>query len=119
VLEHEGRRRTMRFAALQSRVGAAVRGGRPELAAVDSLIWYEPASGDRPERVLVRSAGALAVARYLGGIWWVLGVLGMLVPRIIRDAVYDLVARHRLEIAAQACMLPTPDQRARFLDTVP
>ena len=116
VLEHEGRRRTMCFAALESRVGKAVRSRCPELAGVDSVIWYEPATATRPDRVLVRSSAALAVARYLGGTWWVLGVLGWLVPRVIRDAVYDRIARHRLEIASQACMLPTPDQRARFLD---
>jgi predicted DCC family thiol-disulfide oxidoreductase YuxK len=33
----------------------------------------------------------------------------------LRDAVYDLVARHRLSLAAPACHLPTLEQRRRFL----
>lgn len=115
VLRHEGRRRSLRFATLDGPLGAAARRAHPELAGVDSVIWYEPEGG----RVLVRSEAALAVAAYLGGPWRALGALGRLVPRRLRDAAYDLIARNRYRIAgraAEACPLPTPAQRARFVD---
>jgi predicted DCC family thiol-disulfide oxidoreductase YuxK len=114
VLRHEppSRRHRLHFAPLQGMFGAEVRAAYPELAGVDSVVWVEPAAG----RVLVRSTAALAVARHLGGIWGVLGLLGRLVPRSLRDAVYDRIARHRLRLVAPACLLPRPDQRARFLD---
>lgn len=43
--------------------------------------------------------------------------LARLIPRALRDAVYDLVARNRHRVArTEACLLPSPDERARFLD---
>jgi predicted DCC family thiol-disulfide oxidoreductase YuxK len=118
VLHRERGRRTLHFASLQSRVGEEVRARHPEFAAVDSVIWLEPADGARPERVLVRSAAVLSVLTYLGGFWAVLAKVGALVPRALRDAIYDFVARHRHQFirADPSCLLPTPEQRARFLD---
>ena len=81
------------------------------------MIWVEPAGGGAPERVVVRSAAALRVAGYLGGAW-TLARAAWLVPRPLRDAAYDLVARHRHRFlgAAGACFVPPPEDRARFLD---
>jgi len=58
------------------------------------------------------------VLRYLGGVWTALAWLGAIVPSVIRDGVYDFVARHRHQIARRdaSCLLPTPEQRARFVD---
>ena len=41
-----------------------------------------------------------------------------LVPRPVRDWAYDLVARHRRRIIkpSASCLMPTPEQRARFRD---
>jgi predicted DCC family thiol-disulfide oxidoreductase YuxK len=97
-------------------MGMSLRARHPELAGVDSLIWLEPASGGRDERVWVRSRAVRAVAHYLGGIWRALAALGALVPPRVLDAVYDWIARHRHELAGEACLVPTPEQRRRFLD---
>ena len=90
----------------------------PELDDVDSVIWFEPVNASRPETVLTKSTAALRVLRYLGGVWRALGVLGAIVPRFIRDAVYDLIARHRHRLirGAPMCVIPEPVERARFLD---
>lgn len=115
VLAHEGSERTLRFASLQSPTGVDAKRRHRELDAVDSVIWLE--TSEQGERVFVRSDAALMVLRYLGGAWSLLGALGMIVPRFVRDPIYDLVARHRHELVAGAsCLLPTPDQRARFID---
>ncbi|HXT13998.1 MAG TPA: DCC1-like thiol-disulfide oxidoreductase family protein [Gemmatimonadaceae bacterium] len=118
VLAHESRARTLKFASLQSGVGARVRSAHPELDGVDSVIWYEPAAGARGETILVRSGAVLHVLDYLGGVWRVLGWLARIVPRVVRDAVYDLVARHRHRLVrgGQVCVLPSADQRRRFID---
>jgi predicted DCC family thiol-disulfide oxidoreductase YuxK len=114
VLRHE-RHQSLRFAALESELGRSIRTRHPELAAVDSMIWVEP----RPdgERVMVRSAAALRTARYLGGPWR-LAVVGYIIPRMLRDALYDFIARHRHRFTrdAERCYLPPPAMRARFLD---
>lgn len=116
VLSHERERRTLRFASLQGPVGRDVAGRWPQLANVDSMIWYLPPGGAGPERVLVRSDAVLAIAQYLGGIWRVLGGLGHLVPRSLRDAAYDVVAARRHRITPKACLLPSADERSRFMD---
>lgn len=104
----------LRFAALQSRRGQAVRARHPQVAGVDSLLWVE---GDATtERVWARSDGALRLARYLGGVWAVAATVGRLVPRPMRDAMYDAFARRRYRWFGRvdACELPSPEQRARF-----
>lgn len=116
VLQHERPNATLRFARLEGPLGLALRARHPELVTVDSLIWYEPATTQKPERLLWQSRGALRVARYLGGIWRVLASLGMLVPQRVLDAGYDWIARHRHQLATDRCLVPTPAQRRRFLD---
>ena len=117
VLRHERRAKTLRFASLQGAYGIDVRRRHPELEGVDSVIWYESAESGRAERVLVRSDAALETLGYLGGGWRVLAMLGWAVPRALRDTVYDLVARHRHKLAGgDVCVLPTPEERVRFLD---
>ena len=85
----------------------------PELADVDSVVWFEPTAAGG--RVRYHSAAGLAVLRHLGGFWGVLGALGWLVPRPLRDAVYWAIAGRRFDLVAPACLLPTPEQRGRFL----
>ena len=118
VLRHDKRRRTLRFSSLQGPTATELRSRHPELDVVDSVIWFEPGDGVRPETLLTKSAAVLRVLRYLGGIWRPLGVLAAIIPRTLRDAVYDLIARHRhlLIRGAAVCVIPTPEERARFLD---
>ena len=117
VLEHEGPRRTLRFARLEGPIGRALIARRPELRAIDSVVWYEPAGAGRAERALTRSAAALEAARYIGGVWAMLAAPGRLVPRVVRDAAYDFVARHRHRIVGrELCVIPTAEQRVRFVD---
>jgi predicted DCC family thiol-disulfide oxidoreductase YuxK len=117
VLKRERRRRTLRFASLQSETGVDVRSRHPELERVDSVIWLEPGGGDEADTVYVRSAAVLRVLRYLGGVWSALAAIAAIVPVFIRDWVYDLVAKHRHRIVSgDMCLLPSPDQRARFID---
>jgi len=115
VLRHDPRG-TLRFAPLQGALGTAVREGHPELDGVDSMVWVEPHPGGS-SRVLTRSSAGLRIARYLGG-WWHLARVFRVLPRPIRDAAYDLVARHRHRLLAggPACLVPAPEVRARFLD---
>jgi predicted DCC family thiol-disulfide oxidoreductase YuxK len=117
VLDRERRRTTLQFASLQSATGVAACERHSELAAVDSVIWLEPGNSAQPERAYAKSDAVLRVMRYLGGGWSVLAAVGALVPRALRDPIYDLVARHRHELGAASCLMPTPEQRARFIDS--
>lgn len=63
-----------------------------------------------------KSEGYFAIARVLGG-WWRLGEAARIVPRGLRDWLYDLVARNRYRWfgKTEACALLTDEQRARML----
>jgi predicted DCC family thiol-disulfide oxidoreductase YuxK len=67
-------------------------------------------------KIFVRSTAALKVARQLKGMWKLLYGL-IIVPRFIRDAAYDIIARNRYRWFGKktACMVPTPELQARFL----
>jgi predicted DCC family thiol-disulfide oxidoreductase YuxK len=116
VLSRESatRQHALRFAPLQGEFAATVRVRHPEIARVDSVVWYVPSTATS-SRVRLRSDAAFAAMSHVGGMWRVLAVLGAVVPRPIRDAVYDAIARRRLSLAAPACLLPTAEQRTRFL----
>jgi predicted DCC family thiol-disulfide oxidoreductase YuxK len=67
-------------------------------------------------RALDKSAAILALLRRLGAPWSWLAVIGAL-PRAWLDTGYDWLAanRYRLMGKRSTCMLPTPEQRARFI----
>lgn len=67
--------------------------------------------------LLARSDAALHVLRRLGGAWTAVAAALALVPRGLRDAAYDFVARRRLRWFARpadACPLVPRHLRARF-----
>ena len=74
--------------------------------------------GRRVEMAVTRShvIPVAGLARHLDGIWK-LGYWMIIVPRPLRDVVYRFIARHRYRLGGKrdACMVPTPDVRARFL----
>ncbi len=67
--------------------------------------------------VLVRSDAVLKLLGYLSPGYRMLGVLGRIVPRFGRDAIYKWVARNRYRWFGKrdSCRLPTPEERATFL----
>jgi predicted DCC family thiol-disulfide oxidoreductase YuxK len=116
ILRHD-RKKTLRFATLQGEYAREVFARHPEIAGVDSLVLVERDLSSGSERVFVRSAGALRVAEYLGGPWHLARGLAI-IPRFIRDAGYDAFARVRYRVFGQydSCPIPSPEQRARFID---
>jgi predicted DCC family thiol-disulfide oxidoreductase YuxK len=72
---------------------------------------------DADGHLLTRSTAFLRVLHSLGGAWRVLAAIIGLVPAVIRDAAYDLVARTRRRLfsaPAQACPILPPPLRSRF-----
>jgi predicted DCC family thiol-disulfide oxidoreductase YuxK len=101
------------FASLQSDVGR-------RLLAEQGLPVPE---GDPASIILIenghlydRSTAILRIARKLHGIWKA-GWAFVIVPRPIRDLVYGFIAKRRYRWFGKkdACMVPTPELRARFL----
>lgn len=100
-----------RFASLQSETARQLLITHPELAGTDSIMLLTD------DRVWVKSDAVLHISRYLSGPWSWLRVFRWL-PRSLRDAVYDWVARNRYRLfgRTEACRVPTPELRALFLE---
>ncbi len=107
----------LRFAALQGSIGTGIlqEAGRTAeaLSTVIVVADYQAPSA----RLLYRSDAALFVIASAGGIYATVRAL-RIVPRFLRDAVYNLIARWRYRIFGRfdACPLPRPATRAKFLD---
>jgi len=100
----------LRFTPLQGERGAAIRerfGGEPP----DSMLV------ESGEEVHARSDAALAIASALPQPWRALGAAARVVPRPLRDSVYDFIAarRHRWFGRGDACALPGPELEKRLL----
>lgn len=108
-LRHD-RHGQLRFAPLQGSTYRAVGdSGKP--AALETLVLLD---GDG---LHVRSNAVLRVLGHLGGGWRLLGALGQVVPRPIRDVLYRVIARHRRRWfgGVEQCRLPDATERARLL----
>lgn len=64
-----------------------------------------------------RSTAALRIARHLGGLWPLIFVL-VLIPRPLRDLIYDWIARNRYRWFGRrdSCRMPSPEIAGRFMD---
>jgi predicted DCC family thiol-disulfide oxidoreductase YuxK len=103
------------FAPLQGPTAArlAERHGFPNEVRT---IVYVRNFGLKHERIYLRSDAVLRLFGDVGGVWWLLSGLRV-VPRPLRDPLYDWVARNRYRWFGKydSCPLPSPEQRARFL----
>jgi predicted DCC family thiol-disulfide oxidoreductase YuxK len=99
-----------KFAPLQSEAGQKMRTKYEIGDDIDSIILVEN------DRAYLHSTAGLRIAKGLGGIWS-LAFVFIIVPAFIRDWAYRLFAKHRYRLFGreEACMLPTPDVRERFL----
>jgi predicted DCC family thiol-disulfide oxidoreductase YuxK len=70
-----------------------------------------------PSGAFQRSDAVLEIARLLGGAWRLLLALKLL-PRPLRDAAYNALARRRYRWfgRADACLLTRPEWRDRFVE---
>ncbi|MES3516783.1 MAG: thiol-disulfide oxidoreductase DCC family protein [Natronomonas sp.] len=111
IVEHD-RKGVVQFASLQSDAGQELleRFGLPtedfeSMLLVEGDTYYE------------KSDAAVRLAYHLG-FPWSLGSVGSIVPKAIRDRIYDWVAANRYDWFGQhdSCMRPTPELQERFLE---
>ncbi|HZG73527.1 MAG TPA: thiol-disulfide oxidoreductase DCC family protein [Chondromyces sp.] len=98
------------FASLQSETGQKLLEQYKVPKDIDSMILIEE------DKVYYKSTAALRICRRLQGAWkWLYALV--LIPRPVRDFVYEIVARNRMKWFGKkdSCMLPPPNIRKRFL----
>ena len=105
------RNKKFRFAPLQSVNGqqAKVLNGIPADELESVILFVEG-------KIYKKSDAALQIVRRLDGAWPVFFIF-YIVPRFLRDPIYDLVAKYRYKWFGKrdSCMMPDPDLKSRFL----
>jgi len=102
----------IQFAPLQSEKGRLYfrQYNLPAADEMKSFVFIED------DKVYTRSTAALRVCRHLKGLW-PLCFGFIIVPRFIRDGIYNLIAKNRYKWfgVRDQCMIPTPEVRKRFV----
>jgi predicted DCC family thiol-disulfide oxidoreductase YuxK len=100
----------LQFASLQSDVGKSIvsKSGLDEIP--DSVMLYVDG------KLLVRSDAVLAISTYLNRPY-AYGIIFKNVPKVLRDSVYNLIAKNRYRWFGkkETCRVPSADERERFL----
>ena len=112
------RKDMFRFASLQGPTAARILERHGQSPADLDTFYVVTACGQPKELLRSRSDAALFVLHELGGGWRMLAVIGGVLPKFLRDAAYNLVARNRYRVFGkfEACPLPDPKTRHKFLD---
>jgi len=110
VIRHD-EKSLFRFASLQSPVGIELL--QKHQLPTEELSSVVLSLGDA---FYTKSDAALHILQRLSGPWKLAGSF-LILPRFLRDLIYDLVARNRYRLFGQrdVCMIPTPESRERFL----
>lgn len=112
ILRHE-KSPTIHFASSRKAVGqqlASEFGYTPEDLDLTYLVILDG-------EAFTKSDATFVLLGELKAPWSWLCIL-RLIPRPVRDAFYDLIARNRLQWFGRKtdCLIPSPEQRTRFLD---
>jgi predicted DCC family thiol-disulfide oxidoreductase YuxK len=112
VLKRNGKE-NVRFASLQSEFAVkALTDSKLPSNYLNSLVLLENG------KTYVKSDAALKLAKNLNGAWKLGGIFSI-VPRFIRDALYDWVAKNRYKWYGKkdVCWIPEAKWKSRFIET--
>ncbi|MGE0637170.1 MAG: thiol-disulfide oxidoreductase DCC family protein [Bacteroidia bacterium] len=111
IIKHD-KKGVFRFASLQSEFGKSIV-NKFNLADknIDSVMLFEN------NTVQLKSEAALRIAKRMGGIYSILFAF-IIIPRFIRDSIYDYIARNRYRWFGkqESCMIPTPELKKLFIE---
>ena len=110
IIRHDKKEKFL-FASLQSEIGKRILSSNN--LSRDDLKTFLLIEDDK---VYTKSTAALRVIKQLNGVISILYTFNV-IPKFIRDSIYDLVARNRYNWFGKKdeCMIPTPQLKARFL----
>lgn len=99
-----------KFASLQSEIGQQLLEKHKVSKSIDSIVLIDN------NQFFTKSTAALKIAQQLCGAWKYLFIF-IIVPKFVRDFVYNIIAKNRYKWFGkkEVCMLPTAEQRNRFL----
>ncbi|MGB3465330.1 MAG: thiol-disulfide oxidoreductase DCC family protein [Cyclobacteriaceae bacterium] len=77
---------------------------------LESILLYDDG------KVYSKSSAALKISKHLSGGWSFLSVF-LIIPKFIRDVIYDIIARNRYKWFGKKneCRIPTPELKSLFV----
>ena len=112
VIKHD-KKDVFRFVALQSDLGKKILNYlNVDTSKMDSIILYEPGIA-----YFYKSDAALDIVKDLN-VFLKWSIIFKIIPSSLRNPIYDYVARNRYKWYGKkdACMIPTPELKAKFLE---
>ena len=113
IIKHD-KKDVFRFVAFQSELGIEICnyiGVDP--TKIDSIILYNPGVA-----YYYKSSAVLEIGDKLGGIYSLVSIFKIL-PEKLRNYIYDYIAKNRYRWYGkkESCMIPTPELKAKFLNS--
>ena len=112
VIKHD-KKDVFRFVALQSDLGKKILNYlNVDTSKMDSIILYEPGIA-----YFYKSDAALEIVKDLN-VFLKWSIIFKIIQSSLRNPIYDYVARNRYKWYGKkdACMIPTPELKAKFLE---
>jgi len=81
------------FSPLQ---GETIKEKNIDIVDLDSIILYTQ-NGE----TLYKSDASIALFERLGGLWFIMAKISKFIPKVLRDAVYDFIAKIRYRLAGK------------------
>lgn len=109
IIKHDSNN-VFKFTSIQGEIGIALMKEHQISNKLDSVILLDEGT------VYYKSSAALRIAKYCNGAWKLLYVF-IIVPRFIRDFIYDIIAKNRYKWFGkkESCWIPTAELKNKFI----
>ena len=98
-----------RFASLQSEKGKEILLQNNLIADLSTVVLI------KDDEAKTKSSAALTIAYELGGLYS-LAIVLMIIPKFIRNAFYDLIAKNRKKfLKNESCIIPSEHIKKKFI----
>lgn len=111
VIEHD-KNDVFRFVALDSEKGKNILNTiHLDRNKVDSIVLYVAEN-----EYYIKSDAAIEIALHFDGLWKIM-VVFKIIPKIVRNVIYDFVAKNRYKWFGKKenCLMPNPSLKNKFL----
>lgn len=111
IIKHDTENKFV-FASLQSDIGKEIIANLAiDTLKIDSIILYKPGIA-----YYIKSTAAIKIMNQFNGLW-IISYLLWIFPEVIRNVVYDFIAKNRYKWFGKKaqCMITTKEIRAKFL----
>ena len=112
IIKHD-KKNTFLFSSLQSEAGKKITQQLGiDTQKTDSIILFEPT-----DSYTIKADAALKIMISFGGLWNLVKIAWLL-PKKLRNIVYDFIAKNRYKWFGKkdSCMIPTPELNSKFLN---